>query len=329
MQMLIDFDITEIPKKTARSRYPLLWKYGNAPPGTANAAYREPFELGKRTQDHVIFFEREDYAVVALPKAVMAMAARRLLFSRLWNVLGHVAERLVGDIYEKTIAIACQGKADHVCEKTVYAVGSDKYEMDVAVRHKNEVTLFEVTSKTLTERARSGDLAKTVDDYTKSYLKLLRQLVRHERHIKSGKTPLTIPGENLREVQITKVAVSPLSYGPISDKHLATTLMHAAITRRLSLHSQDSTGTTSYDKFNETIDYLAAQMEEMDKAQGKEWDPFPYLYRVVWLDLGQLLYLLDRATVIDGRFFPLMSITSGTRDLWTELANWERRRRGP
>jgi hypothetical protein len=47
---------------------------------------------------------------------------------------------------------------------------------------------------------------------------------------------------------------------------------------------------------------------------------FAYFIDVFWLDLGQALYVLDRANTVVDAFKPLQFVTFTTRDFWTELA---------
>ena len=62
-------------------------------------------------------------------------------------------------------------------------------------------------------------------DYSSSLLRMLSQLVRHEIHLKQGHTPLTSTEEAIGNFRPIKVAVSPLSYGPVSDKMLSSNLI--------------------------------------------------------------------------------------------------------
>lgn len=47
---------------------------------------------------------------------------------------------------------------------------------------------------------------------------------------------------------------------------------------------------------------------------------FPYLKGVHWLDVGQLLYALDRADTVRDALRPLKHMTFSSRDYWTEIA---------
>ena len=98
-------------------------------------------------------------------------------------------------------------------------------EIDVAVRDGQEIVLFETKAKALTSKSRTGDMMVFINDYTKSFLALLRQLMRHDRNIKQGLTPLTRTDDDPTAPRITEIAVSPLSYGPASDHVLTNALM--------------------------------------------------------------------------------------------------------
>ena len=47
---------------------------------------------------------------------------------------------------------------------------------------------------------------------------------------------------------------------------------------------------------------------------------FAYFLDIFWLDLGQALYVLDRANTVVDAFTPLQFVTFTTRDFWTEVA---------
>ena len=101
-------------------------------------------------------------------------------------------------------------------ENVSYVANGQTLEIDVIAREGDEIVLIEAKAKSLTSKARTGDSIAFFADYNKSFLAQLRQLVRHETHIKSGVTPITKKGEDLDSLRVTQIAVSPLSYGPVS-----------------------------------------------------------------------------------------------------------------
>ena len=180
--------------------------------------------------------------------------------------------------------------------------------------------LFETKAKSLTRASRSGDMIAFLDDYTKSYLSLLKQLVRHDRHMKNDLTPLTITGEDLDAASVMKVAVSPLSYGPASDKVLANALMGSMVHARLVSTDPDPNRNRILNEFNKAMDEIMSELIKAGTQENGEVDLFGYILNVIWLDLGQLLYVLDRGLSVEKGLSALKHLTFVTRDFWTEAA---------
>ena len=318
---LSDDCLTKIPQQRAREQYPILWRQARAEPREANADYLGPFEASKRNHEKFVFFETADGDVLTLPRSMTAAAACEVIFGRIWSTIPERASRIVGDTLEKSIALACQGKADSIYQGVRYRATDGKHlEIDVATRTGQQIVLFETKAKSLTRASRSGDMIAFLDDYTKSYLSLLKQLVRHDRHLKNDLTPLTTTGEDLDAVSVMKVAVSPLSYGPASDKFLANTLLGSIVHAGLMSTGPDPNRNRILNEFNKTIDEIMSELMEAGTQENGEIDLFGYMLSVMWLDLGQLLYVLDRGLSVEKGLSALKHLTFVTRDFWTEAA---------
>jgi hypothetical protein len=223
--------------------YPNLWKIGVGEAGNVNGAYTNPTTGGARNQSKFIFFARDKDNVLTLPRPFLREAFCQAIFAQIWGKLkSSRASYVVGKIFERALERACQGKAAHVHAGAKYDVGKQTFEIDAATRDGDRIVLFETKAKSLTAQARSGDMMAFYADYTDSYLAIVQQLVRHEDHLRQGLTPLTTAGEVCHDFRPLKVAVSPLSYGPISDKMLASGLLRsfanyaAAGLKRFSRH---------------------------------------------------------------------------------------------
>jgi hypothetical protein len=147
------------------------------------------------------------------------------------------AEKVVGIIFERVLEKpAASRPPGSVTPDIHYKAAGKNLQMDVLVEEDEDVTLLEVKAKSLTEQARGGDLITYLGDYTNSYLAMVLQLVRHERHLRAREVPAkTI----LAGAQITKVAVSPLTFGPLSDRALTRSLLTALISSRLVQSGED------------------------------------------------------------------------------------------
>ena len=156
--------------------------------------------------------------------------------------------------WRRPVAIACRAHTDRVDEALVYKESKTQLEIDVAVREGPELILFEAKSKSLTANARTGDTMAFLLDYTNSFLALVRQLVRHDRNIRAGLTRLTRREDDINAVRITKVAVSPLCYGPSSDHVLAGSLLCAMVHARLHSTTGGAEHVKILDAFNKKLD---------------------------------------------------------------------------
>ena len=188
------------------------------------------------------------------------------------------------------------------------------------MRDGDEIILFESKAKSLTAKARTGDVMTLVADYTKSFLALLGQLVRHDRNIKHGLTPLTEDDDGPGAPRVSKVAVSPLSYGPASDHVLINALMHAIANARLDPVDGDPHRVRVLEAFNRSVRQSVQLIDQIAPRQDGKVDMVRYLMGVFWLDLGQLLYALHRGRSLTGALSALRHLTFGTRDFWTEAA---------
>ena len=318
---LRDDGLTLVPRENARFDYPLLWIHGGAPRGGVNAGYLDPFGEEPRDHDRYVFFETGDRRVAVLPPSLTAAAGCEAIFRLIWTSAERAAASdIVADSIEKSVAIACRTHSASVWEKAPYRADSADLEIDLAVRDGDEIVLFESKAKSLTSKARTGDLMAFVEDYTKSFLSLLGQLVRHDRNIKRGLTPLTEGDDDLCELGVVKVAVSPLSYGPASDQVLTNALMHAIANARLDSVNGDPHRVQILDAFNKSVERAISTIDRIAPRQDGRVDMVGYLMGVSWLDLGQLLYALHRGRSLADALSPLRHLTFGTRDFWTEAA---------
>jgi len=289
-----------------------------------NANYGDPLAASARTQDRTILFAHGKDSLVTLPRALLASAACEFIFRRIWEKLGRRAQDITKDTLELAIASACRSKAKRVMPNEKYNIGKRQYEFDVATRDEDRIVLIETKGKSLTSQSRSGDMFAFFDDYTESFLRMLRQLVRHEVHLRQGLTPLTALGEKVDDLRPLKVAVSPLSYGPVSDKMLSSSLLRALFGVKFHPIVPDEKNQKIVEKMHKYVENILADLLDVAPKRDGSPDITPYFIDVFWLDVGQLLYILHRAHTVWDAFRPLKHITFSSRDFWMELATADR-----
>lgn len=319
--------LKELPQRTARSSFPLLWQYAAAPQGAVNERYLDPFGPHPRDHDRYVFFHGDGNREFLLPPSLTAAAACEAVFRLVWDkVEREKAKRLVGDTLEKSVAIACRSShAPFVWEKATYYAQRTNLEIDVAVRDGQEILLFETKAKSLTSKARGGDMVAFIYDYSNSFLFPLKQLVRHDRNIRCGLTPLTATDDDPGTLRVRKIAVSFLSYGPVSDHFLTNALLHSIAQARLVSVDGKPEHVRILEEFNKTVKQSMRDIDQVAPRRDGQVDMVSYMMDVLWLDLGQLLYSLHRGhSAIDG-VSALSHLTFHTWDFWTEAAFADRK----
>ena len=286
----VNHRLTIHPRAAMARAYPNLWKIGLGEVGHVNNGYISPTAGGVRNQSTFIFFARDKDNVLTLPAPFLREAFCQAVFTQIWRKLKPSrASDIVGKTFERALQRACEGKASYVHAGKKYNASKQIFEIDVATRDSDQIVLFETKAKSLTAQARSGDMMAFYADYTDSYLAIVHQLVRHEDHLRQGLTPLTAIGEVSHDFRPLKVAVSPLSYGPVSDKMLASGLLRSFANVSLHPVSNDAASETVTEKFNKVVRQIYHVVPKLapKKHNGTD-DIFAYFLDVFWLDLGQV-----------------------------------------
>jgi hypothetical protein len=288
------------PRAGMERGLPLLWRLVGGAASNVNAEYADPLSASKRTQDGTLIFACVRDRALVLPRSILATAACEFVFEFIWSKLGSRAADVVGQTLENAIAKACEGKAATVLARLNYQADGRTYEFDVATRDEDRIVLLETKGKMLTRQSRSGDMFAFFRDYSDSFLRMLSQLIRHEINLRQGLTPLTDGNENVDTLRPVKVAVSPLSFGPVSDKMFASSIIRSLVGARFTLVVPDKANQRTIDAFNKRVEMILADMVLVAPKKDGLADLFPYLIDVFWLDFGQLLYVLDRANTVPG-----------------------------
>jgi hypothetical protein len=308
----------------ANTRFPLLWAHARAPQSSVNLNYLNFSAKESRDREQYVFFEASARRTIALPSALTAAAGCEAIGRLIWQKAPAAAGDIVGNTLEKSVFIACRAHTADVCEKVTYQVNGADLEIDIAARDGQELVLFECKTKALTREARTGDWIAFIQDYTKSFLALLRQLVRHDQNIKRGLTPLTQDNDDSNTLQITKIAVSPLSYGPVSDHFLTNSLMHSIAQIRLNSVDGNPWHNKILKEFNKSVQASIRIIDQIAPRHHDKVDMAQYLMQVSWLDFGQLLYALHRGRSLTDALSALRHVTYSTQDFWTEAAHADR-----
>lgn len=320
----VDDGLTVLHRAATRRRYPRLWRHATAKPGEANAGYREPLDADKRTQDQLAFFETGNDDVLVLPRPFTTSAVCHVVFGLIRKRMERQdADKFVGETLENAIRISCEGKTESLNTNVEYSAGKNEpLEIDAAARSDGVVILFEAKSKTLTIGSRSGDALSLVGDYTKSYLSLVQQLVRHEGNLRRGLIPITTSDDDLNRIHVRMVAVSPLSYGPASDPTIGAALVRAIVGAHLTTTQSDERSVRIVREFSKKIKNIESELSRADPGGRARIDIPGYFTNVMWLDLGQLVYLLSRCRSANQALE--RNLTSGSGDFWTETAFLDR-----
>ncbi|BCI65938.1 hypothetical protein [Acetobacter aceti] len=311
----------------AERRLPNLLRLASARQGGVNEKFVDPFQAEARTSDGVILFEMGDKYLI-LPETVVAAQAATMLMTRIWRCLeDEVAKKAVGAICERVVTSICaMFPGVSVATDLVYHVGKQRFQIDVMATEDDEITLLEVKSKSLTKMALSGDMAQYLLDFDTSYLAMLKQLVRHETHLRGGNAELPSIAAGSR---ITKVAVSPLTYGPLSDVHLSQSILLGLF--RVTLHTS-----VPNDRDAKILANLAKDVNSIGRSlenfvgqrSGQYRDVRVALMDYQWLDMAQLDAVVRLKAGVSAAFKILRQVSFASHDFWHEVALQSRLERG-
>ena len=316
-----DYQVSTHPSDAVERNSPILWRIARGQIGHVNPNYVNPLDGSDRNQDKFVFFEDGKKLVYTLPRPLLASAACVVIFQLIWSKLApERAKEIVSTTIETAIEHACKDKADIIVARKKYQVRKQTFELDVAAQSGDQISFFEAKAKSLTARARAGDLIVFLEDYSDSYLAMLEQLARHEVHLQRGLIDFFKACGDKGFARSTKVAVSPISYGPISDKAFASNVIISLANAEMKSLDGRPDVDRSLHKINKNIRKIMSQISIAAPEKDGAIDLFAYFIDVFWLDLGQMLYVLDRSLTIPDAFRPLKYMTFSSRDFWTEVA---------
>lgn len=311
---------TIISADVAESRLPNLILLATGKRGAVNQKYRDPLKASNRNQDDLILFEMNTGEYLALTRSLVTAAACESIFRIIWSTLKRRAAKVVGDVIEKAIEWGCAGKTDVKIAKSKYRDGKNEYEIDVACRDRDQIVLIEAKAKVLTRQTRSLDPFSYLNDYSNSYLSLLKQLARHEHFLKTDPGICTALGPRSPLDRTLKIAVSPLSFGPVSDKAFSNQAYCSMINVDLMAEGAGDAEMAAIRHFNNINRESLEWVLKVAKCDDGKFNVFGYLMDLFWLDLGQFLYAASRADGIVKAVAPLQYMTFSSRDFWTEVA---------
>lgn len=303
----------------AERRLPNLLRLASARQGDVNKKFVDPFHAEARTSDGVILFEMGDKYLI-LPDTVVAAQAVTMLVTRIWRCLeNEAAKKAVGAICERVVTSICaMFPSVSVATDLVYHVGKQRFQIDVMATEDDEITLLEVKSKSLTKMALSGDMAQYLLDYDTSYLAMLKQLVRHETYLRGGNAELPSIAAGSR---ITKVAVSPLTYGPLSDVHLSQSILLALFRVTLSISVPNDRDAKILANLAKDVNSIGRSLESfVGHGSGQYRDVRVALMDYQWLDMAQLDAVVRLKAGVSAAFKILRQVSFASHDFWHEVA---------
>lgn len=287
--------------------------------------FTDPFDQKALSHENRLLFPVHEDKVLMLPRSLAAAAAATFLIELIWRKLeSKNAEKVVGDVFERVVEQACIGKAASVFRDLNYQSSKTPFQIDVATVCGNDVHVFEVKAKALTKSARSGNTITFLTDYAGSYLSILKQLVRHEAHFRAGVAMSPISVASPKNSGVTKIAISPLSFGPIGDRILANGIVSSLSRAKLAPIVPDKQSEKTLASLSEMSRKILLQIDKFAVRKNDAIDLHAYMINVFWLDIGELIYILSRADSVTNALAPLKHVTFSSRDIWTEIANAER-----
>ena len=312
-----------IKRNDAMRAFPLIWE--EAAKIGSFGKFTDPFDQKALSHENRLLFPVHEDKILMLPRSLATAAAATFLIELIWRKLeSKNAEKVVGDVFERVVELACTGKAASVFRDIHYQNGKTPLQIDVATVSGNDLHFFEIKAKSLTKSARSGNTITFLSDYADSYLSILKQLVRHETHFRAGLAMSPISVVSPKTSGVTKVAVSPLSFGPIGDRILANGIVGSLSRAKLAPIVPNKQSERALAKLSDKSREILLQVDKFTVRKNDAIDLHAYMINVFWLDIGELIYILSRADSVTNALAPLKHVTFSSRDIWTEIANAER-----
>ncbi|WP_162894114.1 hypothetical protein [Phaeobacter sp. LSS9] len=313
---------TSIHTAHAQRVFPRLLELSSTVSGKVNRGYHKPFGGASREDTKFIMFSGPKNTLVIWPVGMTVEALCETVFEFIWsNLPSKRAKEIVGKVIELAISQACEGKADRVWHDVSYGSKRKRLQIDVATRTDQDITLIEAKAKSLTQDGQFGVSGKFYKDYAQSFLPMVKQLSRHDQHLQQGATPLASK-DDASSLSVERIAVSPVSFGPIGDGLTTTALMTALASAKLNSSNGDDTLGASLSEFNKAVSEAMTEIALVaPKDEEGRHDFFDYFLFTHWLDLGQLIFALDRSENVRDALRPVRHVTTGSRDFWTDYSH--------
>ena len=307
--------------KTIEETFPTLLIHSNEAGEAVNPNFVVPMSGVVRNDSSIMFYKAPRGKLLCCPLSKSNTVFLTIIFSKMWKMLKNPSKTL-SNITEKSLELVSHKKADAIYPSKKFPIGKDVFEFDLAAQTGSEITLVEIKNKSLTRKSESGDGLSFLDDISKSVFPLVFQLARHEKHIRENLTPLNtaFPSDKL---SITKIAVSTLTYGAVTDNLFLKSMFVALSGSKLSAIEKENEKTVK--EFNKQYQKaLTKVLEVSDKNDEGLYELNPFFFRTRWVDLGQLIYLLDRSNDVSNALRPIRHLTFSSRDMWNEIAYADR-----
>ena len=307
--------------KIIEENFPSLLFHSNEAGETVNKNFVVPMSGVVRNDSNIMFYRATKGKLLCCPLSRSNTVFLTIIFAKMWEMLKDPSKTL-SNITEKSLALVSDKKAEAIYPSEKYTIGKDVFEFDLAAQTGSEITLIEIKNKSLTRKSESGDGLSFLEDISKSVFPLVFQLARHEKHVREKLTPLTtsFPG---CELSINKIAVSTLTYGAVSDNLFLKSIFVALSGAKLSAIEKENDKTVK--EFNRQYQKaLTKVLEVSDKNDKGLYELNPFFFRMRWVDLGQLIYLLHRSNDVSDALKPIRHLTFSSRDMWNEIAYADR-----
>ena len=307
--------------KTIEEIFPTLLLHSKEAGDAVNPNFVVPMNGTVRNDSSIMFYRAPKGKLLCCPLSRSNTVFLTIIFTKMWKMLKDPSKTL-SNITEKSLALVSDTKADAIYPSEKYKIGKDTFEFDLATQTGSEISIIEIKNKSLTRQSESGDGLSFLDDLSKSIFPLIFQLARHEKHIREELTPLNSAFPD-NELSITKIAVSTLTYGSVTDNLFLKSIFVALSGVKLSAIEKENEKTVK--EFNKQYQKaLTKVLEVSDKNDEGLYELNPFFFRTRWVDLGQLTYLLDRSNDVSNALRPIRHLTFSSRDMWNEIAYADR-----
>ncbi len=292
-------------------------------PSKRNQKYLTPTDTFERTSTFFPIIEKDASTYLIQPKGIASRALIERLFDLIRTHNGEETDKKIGFAFETvTEAILKHFNLNVTFSNAKYipSKGFDA-EIDFVIETDERIFIIECKKKPLKTASKRGEYLSQLDDFNKSYLKMMDQLTKHELYLRengkiifSDKTVLELKGRS-----IEKIALSLLDHGSIQDRTLVSEIFLSLMNAKMGAERKEAEKIIKVtNKLLSSLQNTMGNLESLPHDYGKDfWHG--YMFSTWWLSADQLFFILEQSNDLWSGLRRIRHLTYRTYDFFYEF----------